>query len=144
MVLRICKQETSSSAFLIRSITVILLGIFTADRKDDAGNKHGTKLLPELISLDLGYARQVGQLVSKTQDLADLPGVPMTAYYYLPNLKCESILNSRILDRKFAFHDAALNPPAGCKKVALDKNLFMTTSQVEIFNDIYETGAKLK
>ena len=119
-------------------------GLFTYDSNDDAGNRHGTKLTPELMSLDLGYARPVSQIIAKLHNLIDLPGVPVNAYYYLPGGKSENILDCRILDRRFTFKDSLLTAPASYKKVALSKNLFLTKGQVDMLQDMYGTKVELK
>jgi len=119
-------------------------GLFTYDGNDDAGNRHGTKLTPELMSLDLGYARPVSQIIAKLHNLIDLPGVPVNAYYYLPGGKSENILDCRILDRRFTFKDSLLTAPASYKKVALSKNLFLTKGQVDMLQDMYGTKVELK
>ena len=119
-------------------------GIFQYDDKDEAGNKHGTRLTPELVSLDLGYARPVSQVISKLHNLCDLPGVPISAYYYLPNGKAESILGCRILDRNFTFKDSLLAAPVPYKRVALSKNLFLTKGQVDMLEDMYDSKMDLK
>lgn len=119
-------------------------GIFQYDGNDEAGNKHGTRLTPELMSLDLGYARPVSQVISKLHNLCDLPGVPISAYYYLPNGRAKSILGCRILDRNFTFKDSLLAPPAPYKRVALSKNLFLTKGQVDMLQDMYDSKMELK
>lgn len=119
-------------------------GLFTYDSNDDAGNRHGTKLTPELMSLDLGYARPVSQIIAKLHNLIDLPGVPVNAYYYLPGGKSENILDCRILDRNFTFKDSLLAAPMPYKRVALSKNLFLTKGQVDMLEDMYDSKMDLK
>lgn len=124
-------------------------GMFDADRHDEHGLLGGTKLAPRLISIDWPKECKGTGIIYKVMEVKPQAGLPVSVFAEIRDVKAKGrngktigIINCDIKDRKFAFDDSALKPPAGYKSVKMGKEMFMSKSQAEMFDEIYSSKVK--
>lgn len=122
-------------------------GMFEADRHDEHGLMGGTKLAPRLISIDWPASCKGVGIIYKVMEVSPQAGLPVSVFAEIRDGKVKTgktigIINCNIKDRKFAFDDSALKPPPGFKPIKMGKEIFISKSQAEMFDEIYESKTK--